>query len=295
MPVPSGFDTIYFMQELDKRRDLCGCRVVYFDGAIMSTLRVGPPMCRGDLLAVVVRKGGKELVPTSAEIAKARDERFHAELLNLGISCGGAILAWAAAATTVGAVPLTGGTSLILTKAASVAGVVGAAQCVIAVGRVAADLYDPQINIDLDDESWYRSASAVMDAIGLAGAAITAGGTLKVVLTLRRTTGKSMLQILKGLSRQERKALTKELVGSNNQNIRNQAMQDFMKAKRLAAMPRRVDNHAINAGVRLQLLEAVGATLNVVGSTTSGLIAQAVSGGGSDELLFGTVNAYETE
>jgi hypothetical protein len=294
MPVPSGFDTKFFLQELDKRGDLCGCRVVYFDGAIMSTLRVGPPMCRGDLLAVVVRKGGTDLVPTSAEVAQARDGRFHAELLNLGISCGGAILSWAAAATTVGAVPLTGGTSLILTKVASVAGAVGTAQCLIAVGRVAADLYDPQVNIDLDDNSWYCAASAAMDAIGLAGAAITAGGTLKVVLALKRTTGKSMLNVMKGLSRQERKTLTKELVGSNNQNVKNVAMQEFLKAKRLIAMPRRVDNSSVNAGVRRQLLDSVGATLNVVGSSTSGLIAQATNGG-SEELLFGTVNAYEVE
>jgi hypothetical protein len=153
-----------------------------------------------------------------------------------------------------------------------------------------------QINIDLDDTNWYPAASAVMDAIGLAGVAISAGGTIKVILMLKRSTGKSMLTVLKGLSRQERKALTKELLGSNNQNINNVAMKEFMSVKKLAAMPRRVDNTAINAGIRRQLFEAVGATLNVVGSATSGLIAQATSGPATrvGDLLFGTVNAYET-
>jgi hypothetical protein len=89
MPFPKGFKTEMFLKELDKRRDLCGVKVVYFDGATMSTLREGPPISQADLLAVVIRRGGKDLIPTSAEIARARDQRFHAELLSLGLNCGG--------------------------------------------------------------------------------------------------------------------------------------------------------------------------------------------------------------
>jgi len=104
-----------------------------------------------------------------------------------------------------------------------------------------------------------------------------------------------MLTVLKGLSRQERKALTNELLSSSNPNVSSAAMKKFLKVKKLAAMPRSVDNGAINAGVRRQLYDAVGATLNMIGSSTSGLVAQAASSDGSDELLFGTVNAYETQ
>jgi hypothetical protein len=87
-----------------------------------------------------------------------------------------------------------------------------------------------------------------------------------------------MLTVLKGLSRQERKALTKELVGSNNLNISNTAMKEFLKVRRTATMPRRVDNTAINAGIRRQLFDAVGSTRNVIGSSTGGLIVSVQRG-----------------
>jgi hypothetical protein len=125
MPYPKGFDVKRFLQELDSRRDLAGVRVVYFDGATMSTLRAGAPICQADLLAVVVRKGGKDLLPTNAQIQQSKDQRFHAELLNLGLSCGGAALAWVATVISGTAAPVTGGTSLIITKVAAVAGYVG--------------------------------------------------------------------------------------------------------------------------------------------------------------------------
>ena len=76
MAKPDGKDLAFFFVEIDKRRELFGARVVYFDGGTMSVLRQGPPMCQSGLLAVVIRKGGKELIPTASEVAEARDQRF---------------------------------------------------------------------------------------------------------------------------------------------------------------------------------------------------------------------------
>ena len=84
-------------------------------------------------MAVVVRRGGRELLPTAAEVQRVKDERFHAELLNLGLSCGGVLLAWVAAAVSTGAAPITGGLSLLITAASASATYAGYAQCAVAL------------------------------------------------------------------------------------------------------------------------------------------------------------------
>jgi hypothetical protein len=221
MAFPKGFDPKIFLQELDKRSSLVGCRVVYFDDAVMTTVRPGPPMSREDLVAVVIRKGGTSLLPTNADVQRVRDQRFHAELLNLGISCGGALLSWVGAVVSASAAPVTGGLSLVITAATSAATVAGYAQCSVAVYRVGAHLYDPQLTVDLDNEQWYQILSSSMDIIGLAGAGATAASATKAILLMKNATGKSVINILKGLTRQERKRLTEEILRSTNPGLSN--------------------------------------------------------------------------
>ena len=291
MPFPKGFDADQFLQELNKRPDLYGCRVVYYDGAVMATLRPGPALCREDLVAVVIRRGGQELLPTSAEVQQAMDERFHGELLNLAISCGGAVLSWVAVLISGAAAPVTGGLSLLITGAAYTATAAGYVQCGIAVARVIADRYSPQLTIELDNAEWYQTLSSALDIIGLAGAAAAAGATTKAVLLLKRSTGQSMTNIIRGLSRQERKRLTEEIMRSLHPGLSNSRLKLMQLAEQA---PKRYSSKAISDGIRRQLMDAVGATGNIAGSATSGKINQLMST--SDEnYIVGVVSAYETQ
>ena len=292
MPFPKGFDPAFFLRELDKRPELVGCRVVDFDGAAMTTLRVGPLMSAEDLLAVVVRKGGRELLPTPAEVQKVKDQRFHAELLNLGLSCGGVLLAWVGAAVSTGAAPITGGLSLLITAATSAATYAGYAQCAVAVVRTGAEFYDPEFNVDLDNNELYQQLSTAADIIGLAGVAATGASTLRAIHLMKRSTGKPLLQIVKGLSRQERKRLTEEILRSQHPGISNNKMKLMRLAK---SAPKRYAGDAISRGIRQQLFEVVGAMGNVTGSATGGVIAQGVSGGGSEDYIVGVARAYQTQ
>jgi hypothetical protein len=288
---PAGFDVQVFIEELDKRRELQGARVVYYDGAKMNVLRSGPPVCQSGLLAVVLRKGGPELIPTSSEVAQARDKKFNAELLNLGLSCGGALVAWGLSLTAAGAAPVTGGTSLIIAKFTAVAGWVGAAQCVNAGARMWNETSHPERNDWLDDQWWYSAAMAAMDGIGLASSAATGAATLRMVQIARQSTGKSLLTILKGLSRQERKRLTEEIIRAHNPTISGQEMKVLISR---GVFPKRYHNKEISKGILRQLTDSVNATMGVVGSATGGLIGQAVSVESRDDLLFGIVDSYET-
>lgn len=292
MPFPKGFDPEFFLRELDKRPELVGCRVVYFDDAVMTTLRVGPLMSSVDLMAVVVRKGGPELLPTAAEVQRVKDERFHAELLNLGLSCGGVLLSWVAAAVSTGAAPITGGLSLVITTATTAASYAGYAQCAVALYRTGAEFYDPQVNVAMDNNEVYQLLSTASDIIGLAGVAATGASTLRAIQLMKRATGKPLVDIIKGLSRQERKRLTEEILRSQNPGLSNTKLKLMQLAKQA---PKRYAGGAISAGIRQQLLEVVGAMGNVAGSATGGVISQTVSGGTNEDYIVGLARAYETQ
>jgi hypothetical protein len=192
------------------------------------------------------------------------------------------------------AAPVSGGSSLIVTQVAAVAGIVCYGQCVVALGRAGAELYNPQLTVDLDNTKWYPIVSAIMDGIGLVGAAVSATGMLKTVMILKKTSGKATIDILRGMSRQERRRLTEELLESNNPGLSRSKIKDLTNLK-TKSFPKRYSTRAINVGVREQLLNAVGAMGNVVGSATSGLINQATTiSDGNDDYLVGVVNSYQT-
>jgi hypothetical protein len=94
--------------------------------------------------------------------------------------------------------------------------------------------------------------------MGLAGAAIATTGMMKTVLMLRKTTGKPMLDVLKGLSRQEQKQLTEEILSSTNPALSRGNIKD-LAALKIKQFPKRFDTQAINAGIEEQLLNVVGA------------------------------------
>lgn len=261
----------------------------------MSVLRPGPLVCQSGLLAVVIRKGGKDLIPTSSEVAQARDKRFNAELLNLGLSCGGALLGWAVTLTSAGAAPVTGGWSLIVTKISGAASLAGSAQCVMSGVRMYNEYTDPQANVEMDDETWYKWFSGITDGLSLAGGVVTGTQTLRMISVLKNSTRKGALDVLKGLSRQERKRLTEELFRVNNPGISDQEIKVLMSRKILpnGLKGTRFSNSEIRSGVRKQLFDSVNAVMGVGGSSTSGLISQVGPTGKIGDLLFGVVNAYE--
>jgi hypothetical protein len=294
MATPDGIDLKAFIAEVDKRKELFGARIVYFDGGTMSVLRQGPPMCQSGLLALVIRKGGKELIPTSSEVAEARDKRFNAELLNLGFSCGGAILSYVVVAGSAGLAPVTGGSSLIVTHLSAASGIAAGAQCVMAGVRMINEYRRPQANVEMDDETWYKWFSGVTDGISLAGAVVSGAQTLRMVSILKNSTRKSALEVLKGLSRQERRKLTEELIRVNNPGISDQEIKVLMSRNILPnKLSRRYSNDQIAKAVRKQLLDAVDAAMDFASSSTNGLISQAGQTGKVGDYLFGVVNAFE--
>jgi hypothetical protein len=153
------------------------------------------------------------------------------------------------------------------------------------------EVRNPQANVEFDDMVWYQRVNTALDVISLGGTAVAAAGTIRTVLMLQRSTGKSMIAVLQGLNRTERSRLTEEIIRANNPGISNQEMKALIAR---SVFPKRYKNPEISAAVRDQLIEAVNAALGITGSATSGVVGQAMSTSPKDDLVFGLANAFET-
>jgi hypothetical protein len=270
-----SLDFTLFLAELDKSERLRGIRVVYWDGFQMFVIREGPPLCGRDRRCVMVKPDIGETTLLNMEIAERRESKFYQELTNVGVGCGTAIAGWAMTAAFGAATPLTGGSSLFVAQMSAVAGYAGAISCANSGMRLASEAWAPEWN-DWLDQSWiYTGVTNALDAIGLMGGVVATATTIKLVLHLSRTTSKSMFQILKGLSRQQRKTLMEELIRANNPGISNAMMKAIMRTGKI---PKRFTPLQIEHSVKKQLGEALSALLGFGGSAYDGLVNKAASG-----------------
>lgn len=269
---PLAFDLNAFLTKLDQHPNLRGGRVVYFDGFRMHVLREGPPYCGAALEAIVLREAVEDTVLHDADAAKGRDGKLLQELLSLGLSCSAATIGWVAVAGSAAAAPVTGGTSLFITYLSTAAAYASSAQCLNAIVRTGMEIGAPETLDVVDSNVWYQRTSVALDAISLAGAATAAAATVRLVLTLRRVTGKSMIEVLKGLSRQERRKLAEEAVRIDNPGLSAGEIRALVRA---GAYPKRFSELGVSQSVRKHLLESLSASLDFTGSATGGVVRKA--------------------
>ena len=171
MPGLTQFEMQLLIDAVD-RNPACRTLGIVFEGRGMTQVVREPPIPLGLRTWILLRE---EEVPESAAsaataAAQPAPSNLGGELLNMGLSCGSAVLAGVAVAGGAGAAPVTGGASLAITVLAWAGAVATAAQCGIATGRVINEIFDPGANEQyLDSEEWYQNASAALDAISVAG------------------------------------------------------------------------------------------------------------------------------
>ena len=271
MALPDDFDLRGFLESVDRNHELRGMRVVYFNGYSMIELREGLPYCEVGQMTIVIRDAVEDTVLHSPSAAQSRDGKLMFELLGMGLSCSAAVLGWVVVAGSAGAAPITGGASTILTYLSIGAASASSIQCVNGLGRVAAEVYAPETLDVLDKEQWYVKANMVLDGISLVGAAASTAVTIRMALRLQAATGKTMMQVLKGLSRQQRKALAEEAIRIENPGTSNLQLKTLVRA---GLFPKRFSTIQVNQGIKNQLKDAMGAALSFSGSAASGLVRQ---------------------
>ncbi|MGH8416949.1 MAG: NAD synthetase [Pseudomonas sp.] len=244
---------------IDADPAIVGAGVVFIDSDFnVVMLREFQPVCSVSVKRIVLREaprylGGQEFAKLLA--TNERESGLVLEAVGAFFACGGAILSWCVVYGGVMAAPLTLGTSAVFTILGKAAVVAGTIQCGIAVARVAGELLDPSIVDDVDSNIWYQWITAILDGITLAGASASVFVTVRYVLATKAATRKSYAEILRGLSRQERLALTTEV---------------HKYQKELVGLPSRYTNSQIKRQTYVQIGDLLAAGSSVAGSLLLG-------------------------
>jgi hypothetical protein len=170
-----------------------------------------------------VSRGTSKGAQAGGEAAPGTTKRIVPELVAAGLNCGAfALTAFAEGGEVLSAVP-TGGASVGLLLVTATAASAVSLQCGASLTRLANSMenvkasdysiFAPENNKELDSNEWYTRTATVLDAIGLIDGARGLGEGLKGALQWRKATdtGKSYLEYLKPLKREERKRLTEEI------------------------------------------------------------------------------------
>jgi hypothetical protein len=198
-----------------------------------------------------------------------RDSHVGRELVNLGLSCGSAVLSGLAVAGGVGAAPLTAGASTTLTVLAWSSLVAGSVQCANSGWRVFNELVDPSKNDQLDSQRWYVVTSDILDAVSVAGGIAGLGQAAQAAIRLGRTSGRPLTQILRGMTRAERKRLAQDVAKyAGDATTRRQ----FIRLARQGRVPKVFTRTQVQSAVLSQTLNSIGNGLSLAGSGAFGVI-----------------------
>jgi hypothetical protein len=240
---------------LDRIQALRGIGIGFVGQGMCQVLRK-PSMPRGLNTWIILQELTQEQTESfstggTAGERKKRESRLGFELLQMGLSCGATVLAGIAAAGSAVAAPVTAG------------------QCGISSGRVVNEIFDPGANDYLDSQAWFEATSNALDAISIAGGVASLGQAAQAIIRLSRASGKPIGQVLKGLSRAERKRLAQDLARySGKAPTRRQ----FIRLARQGKLPKIIRREAISRSILNESLNSISTGLSMIGSGTSGVI-----------------------
>jgi hypothetical protein len=217
---------------------------------------------------------------SSAPITQSVSRRFGPELLGATVNCLGTVLSWAAVGAEVLSTPVTAGSSAGLLFITVPTLSASALQCGLSLGRVSNSLFAPENNQDLDSSGWFSKTSTVLDAISLLDAVRGAGEVSRLAIQLRKSSNRPFVEILKSMSRTERKQLAEEI---GRYTTEAATRKQFLSMVRSGKLARVLTQQKVDALLREKLLTTVSGALAIGGSalprhvsTTSGLINEYV-------------------
>jgi len=269
----SSIDLRKLFAAIDADPAIVGAGVVYLDAQLrMVVLREFQPICSIARKNVILREAPSYVgrVEFARQLAnEPRDSQVAFEAVNMGLACTSAVISWLVILGGSALSPFTFGATGVVAVIGYTSAIASSVQCVIGIRRTRNEMNDPARNDALDDNQWYQAVTAGLDAASLLGAGSAAMSTIRFVSMIKKATGKSTHQVLKGLSRQERVKLTKELLSINHPEMTRK----MIKLKQMAReMPKRYTSAEVRRGTIVQVLDALGAVSSVAGSVRSGNI-----------------------
>ncbi|AIZ35201.1 NAD synthetase [Pseudomonas sp. K1(2024)] len=259
---------------IDADPRIVGAGVVYVDADYnVITLREFQPICSIKPKRVILREINKYQTPaqyTEQLQNNPRETRVVKEAVNTTLSCAGAIIGWWVVFSGTIAAPFTAGTSLVLTYIGGAAATASTAQCLIGGVRTVREVTNPAANDAMDDSKWYQATSTVLDAVSLMGVGASGLTTLKYLQVHKAATGRSWFELTRSLSRQQRKALTDELLSIKHPSLTPKQLKLQQAA---GTMTKRYTPTQINHATQTLLRDSLGASFGLAGSSTVQSIA----------------------
>lgn len=255
---------------IDDDPSLIGAGVVFIDSKGVSiTLREFEPICFTQPVQVVLREPPVDVSSSeyiSTVKSNPRENNLVLEASGALLSCGAAVLGWVVVATATSTIPFSGGGSTVFTVMAYSAATASSIQCINGIVRTRNEARIPESNDNLDNQEWYQHANMALDAISLGGATAAGLATVKGIKMLL-SSGITPMQALKGLNRQQRKRLSREIARSNYPGISSKTMKVMESAGKLE---KRYSNTAIRRTTLRQIKDSIGIGLSVGGSALGG-------------------------
>ncbi|NWA00492.1 NAD synthetase [Pseudomonas gingeri] len=256
---------------IDADPGIVGAGVVYIDADFnVVTLREFQPICSIKPKRIILREAQKYIAPVQfAQQVQdnPRESRLVGEAINTTLSCTGAVLGWIVVLSGSVAVPFSAGASSVVVALGYTAAAASSVQCFAGSIRTVAQVVNPAFNDKLDSEEWYQYASIGLDAASLLGVGASTLTTIKLVKVAKATTGKSLREVLRGLTRQERSKLTRELLSINDPRLTPK----MLKLKQLAGeLPKRFTPTQLKHATVTQIKDSLGAAIGLLGSSLSG-------------------------
>ncbi|MDL2184779.1 NAD synthetase [Pseudomonas sp. ChxA] len=269
--IESSIDLRKLFFAIDSDPALIGAGVVYIDDMLnVVVLREFQAICSVRPIKVVLREAPKYVGPVEFKRMlehEPRESEWVAEALGTAVTCTGAILSWAVVTSGVMLMPFTAGTSAVITFIGKAAAAAGTVQCIAGVLRTASEAAFPEFNDYLDSEPWYQDATAVLDGLALLGITTSMLVTVKAITTTTQVTGKSIRQVLKGLTRQERAKLNDELLKIRDPRLTSRLLK-LEKAN--GKLSKRISAAAMQHATATHIMDALAASLSFTSSATNG-------------------------
>ena len=259
-------------QTIDADPAIVGAGVVHIGSDYQVTvLREFLPLCSVRPKRVILREVAGKIM-TADEYAKLaanspRESQLWKEASGIATNCGGAVIGFMIAKVGVAAAPFSAGISLALSYIAYAGSAASGMQCLNSLWRTYNELANPAENDYYDTLGWYQTMTVALDGISLVGAGSSTFATVKTVMTIKRSTGRDIPDILRRMSRQERAKLTSEVLWLRNPRH----PREIIRLKQLSGnLPKRFSNPLIRLSIMTQITDQIGATLAIVGSSISG-------------------------
>lgn len=256
---------------IDADPAIVGAGVVYIDADFnVVTLREFQPICSIAPKRLILREAQKYIAPTQfAQQVQdnPRESRLVGEAVNTTLSCAGAVIGWIVVLSGSVAVPFSAGASSVVVALGYTAAAASSVQCFASGYRTVNEIRNPARNDQLDSEEWYQYTMIALDAASLVGVGSSALATVKLVRLNKASTEKSVREVLRGLNRQERAKLTKELLSINDPRLTSK----MIKLKQLSGeLPKRFTPTEVKHATVTQIKDALGAAIGFTGSAVSG-------------------------